>query len=84
MKANEKVSRAFGIGWNALLAGGLDMTMKQEELAEQYGTPEQFEKAIWKAYADLFITGKEARAAIGNYNNEWPIYQLQNGSSLRL
>jgi hypothetical protein len=24
------------------------MTKKQEELAEKHGTPEQFEKAIWR------------------------------------
>lgn len=42
------------------------MTKKQEELAEQHGTPEQFEKAIWEAYADLFITRTEAWAAIRN------------------
>ena len=47
------------------------MTKKQEELAEKHGTPEQFEKAIREAYFDLFITWKEACAAIKNYNAEW-------------
>ena len=47
------------------------MTPKQKELAEKHGTPEQFEKAIWKAYADLFITSTEAWTAIRKYKEEW-------------
>ena len=47
------------------------MTNKQQNLAGKHGTPEQFEKAIWKAWADLFITTKEAIRAIEKYNNEW-------------
>jgi len=47
------------------------MTKKQEELAALHGTPEQFKKAIQKAYYDLFITFKEARAATRSYNDEW-------------
>lgn len=47
------------------------MTKKQEELAEKHGTPEQFEKAIWKACDDLTITTQEAVAAINGYNYEW-------------
>lgn len=61
----------MAIRWNALLAGGLDMTMKQEKLAEKHGTPEQFEKAIWKACDDLTITIQEAVAAINEYKYEW-------------
>jgi hypothetical protein len=47
------------------------MTKKQEELAEKHGTPEQFEKAIWKACDDLMITTQEAVAAINGYKYEW-------------
>ena len=47
------------------------MTRKQKELAEKHSTPEQFKKAIWKAYADLFITSAEAWAAISSYKDEW-------------
>ena len=47
------------------------MTEKQEELAEKHGTPEQFEKAIWKACDDLTITTQEAVAAINGYKYEW-------------
>ncbi len=47
------------------------MTEKQRDLADKYGTPEQFEKAIWKAYADLLITVTEAWSAIRNYQYEW-------------
>ena len=46
-------------------------TAKQDELDEKHGTPEQFEKAIWKAYADLFITHEEATSAIRRYQAEW-------------
>jgi hypothetical protein len=45
--------------------------MKRKELEEKHGTPDQFEKAIWKAYADLFITMPEAMAAIQKYKAEW-------------
>ena len=47
------------------------MTNKQKELAEKHGTPEQFEKAIWKACDDLTITTKEAVATINGYKYEW-------------
>ena len=47
------------------------MTDRQKELAEKHGTPEQFEKAIWKAWDDLFITSGEADAAIKKYRAEW-------------
>jgi hypothetical protein len=46
-------------------------TAKQDELAEKHGTPEQFEKAIWKAYSDLFISHEEATSAIRRYQTEW-------------
>ncbi|HHT9146454.1 MAG: hypothetical protein Q7J12_00115 [Syntrophales bacterium] len=49
------------------------MTEKQRELADKHGTPEQFEKAIWEAYADLFITAPEAWEAIMAYQNEWAL-----------
>ena len=47
------------------------MTDRQKELAYKHGTPEQFEKAIWKAWDDLFITSDEADAAIKKYRAEW-------------
>ncbi len=47
------------------------MTEKQKELAEKHGTPEQFEKAIWKAYTDLFLSATEAWSAIRSYQYEW-------------
>jgi hypothetical protein len=47
------------------------VTNRQKELAEKHGTPEQFEKAIWKAWDDLFISSNEADAAIKKYRAEW-------------
>ena len=47
------------------------MTEKQKQLAERHGTPEQFEKAIWKAWDDLLITSGEADAAIKKYHAKW-------------
>jgi hypothetical protein len=47
------------------------VTDRQKELAEKHGTPEQFEKAIWKAWEDVFITANEANAAIQKYRAEW-------------
>lgn len=44
---------------------------KQSQLAEKSGTPEQFEKAIWKAYSYLVISNEEAIAAIKKYRAEW-------------
>ena len=49
----------------------MKLTQKQKELVEKHGTPEQFEKAIWKACDDLMITTKEAVAAINSYKYEW-------------
>jgi hypothetical protein len=40
-------------------------------LAEKHGTPEQFEKAIQRAWDDLFITSYEADAAFKKYRAEW-------------
>lgn len=47
------------------------MTKAQEELARKYGTPEQFEGALYKAYTDLFITQKEMSRAVIKYRDEW-------------
>jgi hypothetical protein len=49
----------------------LPVTDRQKELAEKHGTPEQFEKAIWKAWDDLFLTSSVADAAIKRYRSEW-------------
>ena len=43
------------------------MTLKQMELAEKHGTPEQFERALHKAWSDLFISSDECDAAIAKY-----------------
>jgi hypothetical protein len=42
-----------------------------QKIPEDPGTPEQFEAAIWEAYADLFITYEEALKAIQKYSEEW-------------
>jgi hypothetical protein len=48
------------------------MTMAtRAELQAKHGTPEAFERAVWRAYADLFITKGEADAAIAKYRTEW-------------
>ena len=47
------------------------MNKAQEKLREKHGTPEEFERAIWNGYADMFVTMGEALAAITKYNNEW-------------
>ena len=47
------------------------MTQAQKILADKHGTPEQFERAIWKAANDLTITDREAMAAIEKYRLEW-------------
>jgi hypothetical protein len=47
------------------------MNNEQKELAEKHGTPEQFEKAIWKAWDYLFLTSGKADAAIKRYRSEW-------------
>jgi hypothetical protein len=45
--------------------------MTQAELRARHGTPEAFEKAVWRAYAQLFITYDEAVDAIAIYRQEW-------------
>ena len=47
------------------------VTDRQKELAEKHGTPEQFEKAIWKAWEVVFISSNEANVAIQKYRAEW-------------
>ena len=47
------------------------MTKAQEQLAKDHGTPEQFEQAVWNAYANLMIAYDEANAAIMRYRAEW-------------
>ena len=47
------------------------MTKKQKELAEKYGTLEQFTRAIWRTYDDLIIKRIEAQLAIRKYRLEW-------------
>jgi len=47
------------------------MTKRQKILKEKHGTPSQFVIAVWKAYAQLVITCKEAQNAIKKYENEW-------------
>jgi hypothetical protein len=48
----------------------------REELRSKHGTPEEFERAVWKAYADLFITKGEADAAIAKYRVEWRVAEV--------
>ena len=43
----------------------------KEDLRKKHGTPKEFADAIWAAWADLFITMEEAKAAIHKYHNEW-------------
>ena len=50
---------------------GKKSQIRQSQLAEKSGTPEQFEKAIWKAYSYLVISNEEAIAAIKKYRAEW-------------
>ena len=58
--------------WKFLVYGKMKtFTEKQKRLAENHGTPEQFEKAVWKAYADLMITFPEALEGIVKYKDEW-------------
>jgi hypothetical protein len=46
-------------------------TKGQKKLADKHGTPFQFQRAVWRAYDDLFITHEEAVAAIDKYQWEW-------------
>ena len=43
----------------------------KNELREAHGTPEEFERAVWAASNDLFVTDDEARAAILKYRAEY-------------
>lgn len=47
------------------------MIDERKELAEKHGTPERFEKAIRRAWEDLFISADEASAAVLKYRAEW-------------
>ena len=47
------------------------MTKAQQRLMKKHGTPEQFEKAIWKAFDYCMITKAEAVAGIAKYKAEW-------------
>lgn len=47
------------------------LTVAQWKLIEKHGTVTDFEKAIWKAHDDLFITTVEAMAAINGYRHEF-------------
>ncbi len=47
------------------------LTKAQWKLIEKHGTVSDFERAIWKAHADLFITTVEAVAAINGYRHEF-------------
>lgn len=49
----------------------MQLTPQQEKLKEKHGTPEEFEKAVWRACDDLFCTVAEAKAAIEKYRTEW-------------
>ena len=43
----------------------------RDELTAKHGTPEEFERAVWEAYCNLFVTKDEAEAAIIKYREEW-------------
>ena len=47
------------------------LTEEQRILIKKHGTVADYEKAIWKAHADLFITTVEAIAAINGYRHEF-------------
>ena len=47
--------------------------MTKEELRKKHGTPQEFAKAIWTAWEDLFITRQEAIDAIHKYHDEWKV-----------
>jgi hypothetical protein len=51
---------------------GLERYLKtRAELRSNHGTPEEFEQAVWKAFADLFVTMDEAVEAISKYREEY-------------
>jgi hypothetical protein len=41
------------------------------ELRTRHGTLEEFERAVWAAHAQLFVTTDEAVAGIAKYRAEW-------------
>lgn len=43
---------------------------KVGDLIALHGSPQEFELAVWRAHADLFLTTEEARAAIHEYHEE--------------
>ena len=43
----------------------------REELTAKHGTPKEFERAVWAAWAQLFVTTAEAEKAIVKYRDEW-------------
>jgi hypothetical protein len=47
------------------------MTKAQEALMAKHGAPEEFERAVWEAYCNLFITHEEAEVGIAKYREEW-------------
>jgi len=52
-------------------AGGICHMDTKAELRVKHGTPEEFEIAVWAAWADLFITTAEALEGIKKYKLEW-------------
>ena len=47
------------------------MSKTRAELRSSHGTPEEFERAVWEAHGQLFVTTDEAVAAIGKYREEY-------------
>jgi hypothetical protein len=47
------------------------LEMTKGELREKHGTPEEFERAVWEAHSQLFVTTDEAVKAIGKYREEY-------------
>jgi hypothetical protein len=47
------------------------MTPAQEALKAKHGTPEEFEVALYNAFAQLFITWDELVEAASKYRQEW-------------
>lgn len=43
----------------------------RDELTKAHGTPQQFEAAVWAAWAQLFVTTEEAVEGIEKYKAEW-------------
>lgn len=51
-------------------AGACDHLTKAAK-AEAHGTPEAFEKEVWRAQADGYVTAEEAVATIEQYRAEY-------------